>query len=67
MNAKIGDRIVVRGHKVGDHDREGVVLEVHGAGGEPPFLVRWSDGHEGLVFPGTDAVVEHDESAQRSS
>ena len=67
MNAKIGDRIVVRGHKVGDHDREGVVLEVHGTGGAPPFLVRWSDGHEGLVFPGTDAVVEHDDSAQSSS
>ncbi len=67
MNAKIGDRIIVRGHKVGDHVREGVVLEVHGAGDEPPFLVRWSDGHEGLVFPGTDAVVEHDEPAQPSN
>ena len=67
MNANIGDRIVVRGHKVGDHDREGVILEVHGAEGEPPFLVRWSDGHEGLVFPGTDAVVEHGQSAQPSS
>ncbi len=67
MNANIGDRIVVRGHKVGDHDREGVIIEVHGKGGEPPFLVRWSDGHEGLVFPGSDAVVEHDQSAGRSS
>jgi hypothetical protein len=67
MNANIGDRIVVRGHKVGDHDREGVILEVHGAQGEPPFLVRWSDGHEGLVFPGTDAVVEHEQSAQPSN
>jgi hypothetical protein len=66
MHAKTGDRIVVRGHKVGDHDREGVILEVQGTGGAPPYLVRWSDGHEGLVFPGTDAVVEHDQSAPTS-
>jgi hypothetical protein len=67
MNANVGDRIVVRGHKVGDHDREGVILEVHGAGGDPPFLVRWSDGHEGLVFPGTDAIVGREQPAQPSS
>jgi hypothetical protein len=24
-------------------------------------LVRFDDGHEGLVFPGADAVVQHPE------
>ncbi|MDQ4052362.1 MAG: DUF1918 domain-containing protein, partial [Actinomycetota bacterium] len=37
--------------------REGEVLEVHGDNGGPPFVVRWSDGHEGLTFPGPDAHV----------
>lgn len=60
MQASVGDRIVVRGHHVGEPDRDGKILEVHGEDGGPPFLVSWSDdGHEGLFFPGTDAVVEH--------
>lgn len=60
MKANVGDRIVVKGHRVGQPDRDAVVLEVKGDDGGPPFVVRWSDdGHEGLYFPGTDAVVEH--------
>jgi hypothetical protein len=39
--------------------RDGEVLEVRGPDGDPPYLVRWSDGHEGLVFPGPDASVHH--------
>ena len=36
------------------------ILEVHGAAGAPPYLVRWSDtDHESLVFPGPDATVQH--------
>ena len=64
MRAAVGDRLVVKGHKVGDHDVDGEILEVRGADGGPPFFVRWSDGHEGLVFPGADAVVQHFEDAQ---
>lgn len=37
--------------------REGEILEVHGQDGAPPYVVRWSDGHEGLMFPGPDAHV----------
>ncbi len=60
MRAHPGDKIVVKGHRVGEHDRDGVILEVRGADEGPPFLVRWeSDGHVGLFFPGSDAVVEH--------
>lgn len=59
MKAEVGDRLVVKGHHVGEHDRDGEILEIHGDDGTPPFLVRWSDdGHVGLVFPGPDAVVE---------
>ncbi|HEX6419688.1 MAG TPA: DUF1918 domain-containing protein [Acidimicrobiales bacterium] len=60
MKAEAGDKIVVRGHHVGEPDRDALVLEVHGADGGPPYVVRWSDdGHEGLYFPGDDATVVH--------
>ena len=36
----------------------GEIIEVKGPGGTPPYLVRFDDGHQGLVFPGPDAVVE---------
>jgi hypothetical protein len=60
MRAAVGDRLVVKGHRVGEHDRDAVVLAVEGEDGGPPYLVRWDDdGHEGLFFPGADTVVEH--------
>jgi hypothetical protein len=60
MRATRGDRIIVRGHHVGEGQRTGEVIEVQGREGRPPYVVRWDrDGHTGLVFPGTDAVIEH--------
>ncbi len=59
MRASVGDRIVVKSKHVGENPRDGEVIEVHGTDGAPPFLVRWEDGHEGLVFPGPDTVIEH--------
>jgi hypothetical protein len=60
MRAQVGDRLVVKGHHVGEPDKDAEILEVRGSDGGPPFLVRWSDdGHEGLVWPGPDAFVEH--------
>jgi hypothetical protein len=62
MRATVGDRLVIKGHHVGEHDRDGEIMEVRGEDGGPPYLVRWSDdGHEGLVFPGPDASVVHPE------
>ena len=59
MKALVGDRIEVRGAHVGEGRRQGEVVEVRGADGEPPYLVRWSDGHQGLFFPGLDASIDH--------
>lgn len=65
MQANVGDRIVIKGHYLGQPPRDGEILEVHGAGGAPPYLVRWSEsGEEGLFFPGADATVEHHRSAR---
>ena len=58
MHAHVGDRIVVRGLHVGDAGRRGVILEIRGQSGEPPYLVGWSDGHEALYFPAGDARIE---------
>lgn len=58
MHAKPGDRLVIKSHKIGDPMRDAEILEVRGEKGAPPFLVRWSDGHESVVYPGPDAVVE---------
>ena len=60
MQAGVGDKIVIRGHHVGEAVRSAVILAVEGKDGEAPYLVRWDDdGHEGLFFPGPDAAVEH--------
>jgi hypothetical protein len=59
MQAAKGDRLHVHGNTVGQPDKSGEIVEVHGAAGGPPFLVRFDDGHTGLCFPGPDAVVEH--------
>ena len=57
MRANVGDRLVVESNTVGSPRREGEIREVHGSDGAPPYVVRWSDGHEGLMFPGPDAHV----------
>ena len=60
MRASVGDRMVIKGHQIGEPDRDGEILEVCGKAGGPPYRVQWSaDGHEGLFFPGSDAFVEH--------
>ncbi|GLX00834.1 MULTISPECIES: DUF1918 domain-containing protein [Microtetraspora] len=64
MHATVGDRLLVHGTVVGEHDKRGEIIEVRGPGGEPPYVVRFDDGHTGLVFPGPDAVVV---PAQRGS
>jgi len=64
MQAKVGDRIVIGGHRVGEPNRDCEVLEVKHPNGEPPYLVRWGDtGHEDLFYPGPDAsVVAYEEN-----
>ena len=59
MHAAAGDEVVVRGRHVGDADREGVITEVRGADGAPPYLVRWRDGHESVLMPSSGTVIEH--------
>ena len=62
LRAAPGDRLVIRGHHLGEPDRDAEILEARGEDGAPPFRVRWSDdGRESLFYPGSDAHVDHGE------
>ena len=55
MQAAVGDRLRVHANVVGHPGRTGEIVEVRGAGGEPPYLVRFDDGHTaGVPRPGRD-------------
>ena len=58
MDARPGDELVIKGNRTGEPDRKGEVLEVRGADGGPPFVVRWDDtGHTTVLYPGTDCEI----------
>jgi CBS domain-containing protein len=59
LHAVPGDRLVIRGHHLGEPDRDAEILEVRGRDGAPPYRVRWSDdGRESLFYPGSDAHID---------
>ena len=67
MQATVGDTLVMHANHTGEPDRTAQILEVRGDGGAPPFLVRYDDGHEALVFPGPDATIHHHAGPQGDS
>lgn len=58
MRAAAGSRIVIHGAHVDSAERRGEVLEARGEDGGPPYLVRFDDGGESLIFPGPDCELE---------
>jgi len=60
MEAQQGDRLLMHGRTVGQHDRVAEIVEVMGDRGEPPYRVRFEDGHEAVMSPGPDSVVTHE-------
>jgi hypothetical protein len=59
MRAVVGDRLHVHGRAVGAPDHTSEIIEIRGQDGGPPYLIRHDNGQVALVFPGTDASVEH--------
>jgi hypothetical protein len=59
LRAAPGDRLVIHGHHVGEPDRDGEIVEVHGDDGAAPYTVRWTDGHVSRFYPSSDACVQH--------
>ncbi|MGW3358431.1 DUF1918 domain-containing protein [Streptomyces bungoensis] len=65
MRASVGDRLVQHGRVVGQHDQVTVIVEVMGREGNPPYRVRFQDGHEAVMSPGPDCQVRHREKEQQ--
>ena len=59
MRAVVGDLISIPGRHVGDARREGEVTGLRGTEEAPLYVVRWSDGHEGVCSPGPETKVAH--------
>ncbi|NKY59360.1 DUF1918 domain-containing protein [Nocardia flavorosea] len=58
MRAQVGDWLVIECGSVGGGIQRGLIEEVHGPDGGPPYLVHWIDtGRRALIFPGPDAHV----------
>ena len=60
-----GDRLVVRGHRQGQAEQDAEILEVL-RGERTAYRVRWSDGHESIIYPGSDVFIEHFRRRSRS-
>ncbi len=69
MRARPGDRLVLAAPHASEATRDGEVLEARGTDGGPPYVVRWSDGHEGMIYPGPGALlrVDHPGDEETSS
>ena len=52
-----GATVEVAGRRVGEVARKGEILEVLGTPDHPHYAVRWSDGHESVFYPGSDATI----------
>jgi hypothetical protein len=55
--ARTGDIVVVSGHRLGEAERTGEILEILGGVGHEHYRVRWEDDHESVFYPGSDARV----------
>jgi hypothetical protein len=65
MFAAVGDEVIIRSSSLEGTVRDGEIIEVRGRDGAPPYLIRWSDnGHESLIFPGSDAMIRHFEDGE---
>ncbi|MFH8248845.1 DUF1918 domain-containing protein [Microbacterium sp. B2969] len=59
MQATVGDRVLIHGRAVGMAERTGEVVELRGHADDPLLVVRFDDGHEAIISPGTDCEILH--------
>jgi Domain of unknown function (DUF1918) len=55
--AKAGDLVVISGHRVGEAERVGEILEVVIQDSSEHYRVRWDDEHESWFYPSSDATI----------
>ncbi len=66
MSAIAGDRIFVESEKVGQKEREGVILEVIEASYGTRYRVQWDDGHESTFRPAAGSARTVHEPAKKA-
>ncbi|MDY0908681.1 DUF1918 domain-containing protein [Microbacterium sp. CFBP9034] len=60
MQASVGDRVIIHGRIVGATERAGEVIEIRGREEAPLLVVRFDDGHEAILSPGSDCEIRHE-------
>lgn len=64
MRAHVGDLVHTHGASSSEGQRTGEIVEVRGAHDGPPYLVRFPDGKEMVLYPGPETEVESRSSAE---
>ena len=59
MSAVVGDRVTIHGRSVGMPVRSGEVVDVRVSGDDALLVVRYDDGHEAILSPGSDCEIRH--------
>jgi hypothetical protein len=59
MKATVGDRVLIHGRAVGMAARTGEVVEIRGEDEHALLVVRFDDGHESILLPGSDCEILH--------
>lgn len=62
-SGRVGDVVAVSGHRVGEHERLGQILEVLGQDEHVHYRVVWDDGAETVFYPGSDATIRRSRAA----
>jgi hypothetical protein len=55
---RVGDLVVVEGHRVGQGRRIGEILEVLGEPGREHYRVRWDADRESVFYPSSDSTIQ---------
>jgi len=58
MQARVADRVVVQGTRLGQAPRTGEIVEVVAGHGPDRYRVRWEDGHESIFSPGWGTSID---------
>jgi Domain of unknown function (DUF1918) len=63
--ARVGDLVIVEGHRIGEARRIGEILEVLGEAGHEHCRVRWDDDHESVFYPSSDSTIQKAEPKKK--
>ena len=63
--ARVGDLVIVEGHRVGEARRIGEILDVLGEAGHEHYRVRWDDDHESVFYPSSDSTIQKAEPRKK--